>query len=1337
MTSKAIKRNINALEGTLNSNRNRLTTATKGKIQEVIQLYKDRKVSQYTTASNMINELIRARSKDDKEKANKKYETMMEKYEEREPLNERMNRNRQENIRTGNPTKKRNYAIELRFFTANQFQHGGGRKVSFRDSKRTPYYPMTLQNVYGHIKATKFIEDLIRKRIFESDDKQLFKKVMRLLVQDDEIKEYVKRMGHYISCVVIYGVDAVDGDPKEHNPRERNLRNAQNMSIYHNYIETELNTDFCTFAEAVRVKHYTQNECWINALNDFYANDHRMKMTRESVLSLIGKTEEEFTTDGACINEMEKVFVEYMIPARIFDYLGNVFYSYDPPKLNKHTKAFYGMVKDDHIYTLNSDLSSLARNRTKINKLNVNASSDFHINTREEPIECKMIKSPDDLLKYTDKDEYTLISSENNLCTLYYQSRQAGYNPQVKFSAGIISELNFKFKLKKEKREIKYKVKTQNLTDAINASITVESEKTYNRMSKAMFDFSKELFNPLHKSYYNEVDVKILNECRTIPPIGKIRDYRPIMGWWSEIDIRKAYTHAMGETTKIPVFNEFDVWLPFDYQRGFKQLGELCLFLVKVVDESAAMFFNKPYLLIYGLFLEDLFDKVEVLYYKQPSCVYDVGYKNCIKKLYDTKISKKLYEDTQVKKMIANVNIGMLEKGVNKCQRSLDFDKLSEAVYYQNLVGGKINKISGFYNDDELTEMTEEYIKELKREGKDDDSEDEDNGIEDTEEWNDWGENWGQYKFNRERRCGSYRVEGRYRIIDGKYYDVKKVEKETDKKYYTLTVQNKKELTNGFRYIKELILQRHNFKMYKDYSTLIDNNIEVYGVKTDAFVIKPADVERARELIKFSKEIGGWRAENNKRVACPSDYYKMKENEIPTIPVFKNERIPTPDEYDTKSICESVVKQNPVLIKAKYAGSGKSYIGEYMKHLGYNVLFVVPNNKQLQEVKCEAVTYNKFFSIAVEAGESLPYFNHSDFNCIVFDELGQVGGYVLNKIRKFNKENKHNKIIIGTADGKQLKPIVDLTNTQDHETYLNKCLNQLFKYKIYLKICKRVKTEEDRQKISDVYNDIWKHKMPTNEIMQKHFKATSNIMEAEHNIAYTNKRCKWVSNTIRRNMGITDKYVVGDFMICRKHTYKDGVTFNVNFKFEIKKIEDDMVVIQNVKSKKKYTTDIKTIDDNFIYAYCATAHSSQGASVDKSITIHEWDKSHLVSREWLYTAITRSTDLNKVKYFLKTDDDADELTEDKLMKYLEKKISSYKMQDVKACREINSSKYIDISWLFNRMNSSCNRCSCEFEFNVEKGVVFSNMTAQRIDNYQAHHKENCVIYCHDCNRRVK
>ena len=1208
MTSKAIKRNIDGLENRLSNNKNRLTIMTKGKIRDVIQLYKDRRISQYTTASNMINELIRAKTREDKERATAKYESMMERYEERAPLNERMKQSRRENIQAGDRNKKRNYALELRFYTMNPNQSGGMKK-SFYDSQRNPYYPMTKENVYAHIKATKYIEEQVRKRIFKNEDKRTFNKVIDLLIQDDEMNEYLNRreMRHYADAVVIYSADVVDGNPEDHNPRERNLRNADNIGIYHRYIQTELDTDYTTFEEAIKVKHYTKNECWINALNDFYGNEPRMKkMTRENVLRLIDKTDEDFKTNGASINDMEKVFIEYRISARIFDCLGNLYYRYDPPKPDTHIKSFYGMIKNDHIYTLNKDLKALKRNLgiDKEYKLNVKASSDFHINTRDEPIVCRMIDGVNDFLKYTEKNEYTMIYNGNDLSKLYFESKQAGYNPCIKFTAGIISELNFRFRFRKEKREIKYKVKTQNLTDAINGSITVEAEKTYNNMSKAMFEFSKRMFNPLHKSYYNEVDIEILNQCRTIPPAGKIHNFHYNREEHSEIDQNKAYTYNLGETVRIPVFNEFDVWEYFDYNKhDFNELGELCLFLVRVVDGNALMFFNKPYLLIYDLFLKEFADKVEILYFKRPSCVYDVDYKKCIRKLYDTKISDKTAEDTKAKKMIVNVNIGMLEKSTNKSQKSLDFESLTEAVYYQNLMGGRINKVSGFYETEELVEMTDEYIKELEEEA----------GKE-IKEWDEYTEDWGQYRFD------GYTV-GHYKIKGGKYYDVINVEKETDKKYYTLTVGDKKEMTNGFRYIKELVLQRHNFKMYQDYYRLINGDVRVHSVKTDAFIIDKKDMKKAKKLINFSKDIGGWRAENDKQVSPPSDFYKMKPNEIPTIPVYKNERLPTPDEYDTQSICENIVECGGcVFIKAKFAGSGKSYIGEYMKNLGYNVLFVVPNNKQLQEVKSEAVTYNKFFSIPVEAGESLAYFDHSDFDCIVFDEMGQIGGYVLNKIRHFINTNSDDKIIIGTADGKQLKPIVDLTNTQDHEKYLNKCLNQIFKYKIYLKICKRVKTEEDRQKVSDVYDDIWKYKLPIDEVMRKHFEATTDIMESEHNIAYTNRMCKWVSNTIRKNLGKSDKYEVGDFVICRKHTWKDGITFNVNFKFEIKEIVGDDVVIENVKTKQQYPTDIETLDTNFIYAYCATCHSSQGSSVDKTIAIHEWDK-----KQWVGSGFGRAS----------------------------------------------------------------------------------------------------------------
>ena len=152
----------------------------------------------------------------------------------------------------------------------------------------------------------------------------------------------------------------------------------------------------------------------------------------------------------------------------------------------------------------------------------------------------------------------------------------------------------------------------------------------------------------------------------------------------------------------------------------------------------------------------------------------------------------------------------------------------------------------------------------------------------------------------------------------------------------------------------------------------------MHSVKTDAFIIDRKNIDKAKTLIKFSTERGGWRAQGNKQVSPPSDTYKIKVNELSEIPTYNNVKIRV-----LESICDQIVSCNPVLIKAKLAGSGKSYIGEYMKNLGYNVLFVCPNNKQKQETEADAITLNKFFSIPIEAGERLPTFDHSDYMCLM------------------------------------------------------------------------------------------------------------------------------------------------------------------------------------------------------------------------------------------------------------------------------------------------------------------------------------------------------------------
>ena len=89
-----------------------------------------------------------------------------------------------------------------------------------------------------------------------------------------------------------------------------------------------------------------------------------------------------------------------------------------------------------------------------------------------------------------------------------------------------------------------------------------------------------------------------------------------------------------------------------------------------------------------------------------------------------------------------------------------------------------------------------------------------------------------------------------------------------------------------------------------------------------------------------------------------------------------------------------------------------------------------------------------------------------------------------------------------------------------------------------------------------------------------------------------------------------------------------------------------------------------------------------------------------------HSYVTNYQRVNKVKFYGKpeNEDDADELTEEKLIRYLEKKIGNYKLQDRTANREIDENKYIDVKWLYERRGSRCNRCSCEFEFGIEKGM---------------------------------
>ena len=129
------------------------------------------------------------------------------------------------------------------------------------------------------------------------------------------------------------------------------------------------------------------------------------------------------------------------------------------------------------------------------------------------------------------------------------------------------------------------------------------------------------------------------------------------------------------------MFNSFDIWKKFNYKtHDYDKLHELTLFLVK--PKEKALFFNKTHCLVYGMFLKYYADKCETLYYKEASRVYNVYYRKITNNLCNTNISDHPPEDAKAKKLIANVNFGLLEKCTSKSRKNFAYDSLREALYY-------------------------------------------------------------------------------------------------------------------------------------------------------------------------------------------------------------------------------------------------------------------------------------------------------------------------------------------------------------------------------------------------------------------------------------------------------------------------------------------------------------------------------------------------------------------------------------------------------------------------------------------------------------------------------
>ena len=102
------------------------------------------------------------------------------------------------------------------------------------------------------------------------------------------------------------------------------------------------------------------------------------------------------------------------------------------------------------------------------------------------------------------------------------------------------------------------------------------------------------------------------------------------------------------------------------------------------------------------MFLNSFAADVEILAFKQPSFIKSINTKDIIDTLWGSEISTDPEEDKGIKKLIANVNFGLLEKSDNKVQKSKIYETLDEAKYFQEQFGGNIAILRKIHEEFEI-----------------------------------------------------------------------------------------------------------------------------------------------------------------------------------------------------------------------------------------------------------------------------------------------------------------------------------------------------------------------------------------------------------------------------------------------------------------------------------------------------------------------------------------------------------------------------------------------------------------------------------------------------------
>ena len=443
MPSKSVINNVSILQ--------KLTRGAKedvkGRVDKVVEFYRDRKISQYETAKKIINSLM----SDNKRTAifaKKRFDKKFEQIEGRAPLNERMATNR----------NKKDYVVRFQLYGFDNGHKAGGQR-GFKDNQGDWHnllrmeqpIQMNLKNVRDEDKLNETLVDkyvvrdkfdlwmerlkdrlrlkkdnpnkITRKQFDELNtreawiretgidatlpkrrdtkgrykqfevihDTALFDKLFkRLILKHPDLKNNTN-LEDYTSAIKILDISDVSNTGGSWDETKKKLKDGNEIGMYHYTINTEMDVGSDNLINAIKNKKHTDGECWINTLIDHYEETlmssnkwESKRMTRDKVLKLMNLNEEEFKQNGASVEDMKPVFEEFKLTVRLYNCIGQKIYTYDPDKKNKNITVLFGLIKGNHIYTMNDNINSIAQ-RDFEKDMKISASTDFRLNSKEKP----------------------------------------------------------------------------------------------------------------------------------------------------------------------------------------------------------------------------------------------------------------------------------------------------------------------------------------------------------------------------------------------------------------------------------------------------------------------------------------------------------------------------------------------------------------------------------------------------------------------------------------------------------------------------------------------------------------------------------------------------------------------------------------------------------------------------------------------------------------------------------------------------------------------------------------------------------------------------------------